>query len=141
MPVNVSVLLHVNVLLSAIVSVLPVSGAVIATLLILVALATPSVGVTNVGLFENTTALEPVSSVKAAARLALEGVAKNVATLEPKPDTPVEIGRPVQLVRVPADGVPMLGVTNTGLVANTSAPEPVSSVIAAARFALLSLIP
>ena len=92
--------------------------------------------VVNDGLVENTTALEPVSSVSADARFALDGVAKNVATPVPRPDTPVLIGSPVQFVRVPDVGVPRTGVTRVGLVANTKAPEPVSSVTAAARFAL-----
>jgi len=48
----------------------------------------------------------PVSSVNAAARFAELGVARNVAIPVPKPDTPVEIGRPVAFVRVPLDGVP-----------------------------------
>jgi len=33
-----------------------------------------------------------------------------VATLVPNPLTPVEIGKPVQLVRVPEAGVPRIGV-------------------------------
>ena len=41
----------------------------------------------------------------------------------------------VQLLNVPDVGVPRTGVTRAGLVANTSAPVPVSSVTAAARFA------
>jgi hypothetical protein len=41
----------------------------------------------------------------------------------------------VQLLNVPDVGVPSMGVTSVGEVANTKAPEPVSSVIAAARFA------
>jgi hypothetical protein len=49
-PVNVSVLLAVSVLPSAIVSVDPVAGAVKVTLLIVVAEATPRVGVVSVGL-------------------------------------------------------------------------------------------
>jgi hypothetical protein len=43
---------------------------------------------------------------------------------------------PEALVSTKADGVPKSGVTRVGLVANTKAPEPVSSVTAAARFAL-----
>jgi hypothetical protein len=39
------------------------------------------------------------------------------------------------LVSVSEDGVPRLGVVNVGLVAKTNAPDPVSSVTAAARFA------
>ena len=42
----------------------------------------------------------------------------------------------VQLAKLPDEGVPSAGVTKVGLVANTKAPEPVSSVTAAARFAL-----
>jgi hypothetical protein len=38
----------------------------------------------------------------------------------------------VQPDNVPEDGVPSTGVTSVGLVANTKAPEPVSSVTAAA---------
>jgi len=56
--------------------------------------------------------------VTAPAKLVLLGVPKNVATevgrvaprndatLVPRPDTPVEIGKPVQLVSVPVNGVP-----------------------------------
>jgi hypothetical protein len=65
--------------------------------------------------------------------LALDGVAKNVATPVPKPLTPVETGRPVQLVSTPDAGVPRAGVTRValvivGLVPNTLAPEPVEVV-------------
>ena len=67
--------------------------------------------------------------------MALLGVAKNVATPVPIPDTPVEIGSPVQLVNVPEAGVPRTGVTNVGLVANTKEPLPVSSETAEAKFA------
>ena len=42
----------------------------------------------------------------------------------------------VQLERLPEVGVPSTGVTSVGEVANTSEPLPVSSVTAAARFAL-----
>ena len=63
MPVNVNVLLAVNVLPSAIVNVELVAGAVIATLLTLVAVATPNTGVTNVGVLANTRAPVPVSSL------------------------------------------------------------------------------
>jgi len=93
------------------------------------------IGVANVGDVPNTRAPEPVSLVTAAAKFADEGVARKVATLAARPETPVEIGNPVQLVRVPAEGVPMFGVVSDGDVANTAAPEPVSSVKAAAKFA------
>ena len=129
-PVNVSVLLQVNVLPSATVIVAPVIGAVMATLLIDVAVAAPIVGVVSEGLVENTSAPVPVSSDTAAMRLALVGVARNVATLAPRPDTPLPIGSPVQLVSVPDDGVPRTGVVSVGLpivgdVASTILPEPV----------------
>lgn len=93
----------------------------------------PRAGVTKVGEVANTSAPEPVSSDTAAAKFAELGVAKKVATPVPKPDTPVLIGRPVALVSTAADGVPRLGVTKTGDVANTLAPEPVSSVKAVAN--------
>jgi len=110
-----------------------VAGAVNATLLILVAVATPSTGVTRVGVLANTKAPLPVSSVTAEAKLADEGVPKKVATPVAKPDTPVEIGRPVQLVRVPDVGVPNSGVVRVGEVANTKSPDPVSSEITPAN--------
>ena len=44
----------------------------------------------------------------------------------PSPDTPVEIGKPVQFVSVPDVGVPSSGVTSVGLVASaTTVPLPV----------------
>jgi hypothetical protein len=98
----------------------------------------PSAGVTRVGDVAKTKAPEPVSFVTAAAKLADDGVAKNVATPEPRPDTPVEMGKPVVLVRTPLAGVPRAGVTSVGLVANTAAPDPVSSVKAPARLAELN---
>jgi hypothetical protein len=96
----------------------------------------PNKGVTNVGEVAKTLAPVPVSSVKAAARFALDGVARKVATPVPRPDTPVEIGRPVAFVKVALVGVPRMGVTRVGLVANTKEPVPVSSVIAEAKLAL-----
>ena len=75
--------------------------------------------VVMLGEVPNTRTPEPVSSVTALARLAEDGVARNVATPLPRPDTPVEIGRPVQLVRVPEVGVPRMGVTRVGEVART----------------------
>jgi hypothetical protein len=85
----------------------------------------PKAGVTKVGLLANTKAPDPVSSETAEARLADDGVAKNVATPAPKPLTPVEIGKPVALVNVADVGVPKTGVTSVGLVDNTLLPEPV----------------
>lgn len=105
------------------------------------AVAAPKFGVVNEGLVANTNAPDPVSSVTALAKFALEGVPKNVATPAPKPLTPVEIGRPVQLVKVPELGVPNTGVVKLAFVIdgpeeNTTEPLPVSSVKAAAKFAL-----
>jgi len=88
----------------------------------------PSTGVTRVGLVANTAAPEPVSSVRVEARLALDGVARNVATPVPRPATPVEIGKPVALVSVAEVGVPNTGVTNVGEVERTVLPEPVEEV-------------
>ena len=102
----------------------------------LVAVAAPRVGVTKVGLLVNATVPEPASSVNADARFAEDGVARNVATPVPRPDIPVDTGRPVTFVITPDAGVPRAGVTRVGLVANTADPEPVSSVRVEARFAL-----
>ena len=92
----------------------------------------PILGVIKVGLFVKATVLDPLSSVRALAKLALEGVARNVATPEPNPEIPVDTGNPVTLVITPEAGVPRAGVTNVGEVANTRAPDPVSSDISAA---------
>jgi hypothetical protein len=114
-----------------------------------VAEATPKFGVTRVGVLANTSAPLPVSSVTADAKLAEEGVAKKVATLAARPETPVEIGKPVQFVRVPEFGVPKTGVTRVGVLANTKAPVPVSSemipansedVVAANTLSLLPVV-
>jgi hypothetical protein len=102
------------------------------------ALGVPSAGVTNVGEVANTAEPVPVSSVKAAARFALDGVARKVATPVPRPDTPVAIGRPVAFVKVALVGVPRIGVTRVGEVANTADPVPVSSVKAPKRLAELN---
>jgi hypothetical protein len=91
-------------------------------------LGVPKAGVTKVGDVANTKDPEPVSFVTAAAKLALVGVSKNVATPVPRPVTPVENGRPVQLVNVPEVGVPKTGVTNVGDVLNTVFPVPVDVV-------------
>mgnify|MGYP003338219078 CR=1 FL=1 len=50
------------------------------------------VGLEIVGPVPNTRAPEPVSSVIAEARFALDGVPRNVATFVPKPETAVLIG-------------------------------------------------
>jgi hypothetical protein len=74
----------------------------------------PRAGVTSVGEFANTRAHDPVSSVTALARLALDGVARNVATPVHSPLTPVEIGSPVRFVAVPDEGVPRAPPFTTG---------------------------
>jgi hypothetical protein len=87
----------------------------------------PRAGVTKVGELAKTRAPLPVSSVTAAAKFAEDGVARNVETFVPKPDTPVLIGRPVALVRVAALGVPRLGVVNAGDVDSAMPPVPVTA--------------
>jgi len=74
------------------------------------------VAVVSVGLVAKTFAPVPVSSVKAAAKFAEDGVARKVAIFVPSPLTPDDIGRPVQLVSVPLEGVPRTGVTKVGEV-------------------------
>jgi hypothetical protein len=86
----------------------------------------PKAGVIKVGLVAKTKAPDPVSSVTADARLALVGVAKNVAIPAPKPETPVLIGNPVALVKTPLEGVPSAGVVKVGEVRVT--PENVVTV-------------
>jgi ABC-type Na+ efflux pump permease subunit len=88
-PARVNELLAVKVLPSAIVRVADVAGAVIATLLTLVAVATPIVGVTKVGEVAKTKEPDPVSSVTAAAKLADDGVPNQVATPDPRDVRPV----------------------------------------------------
>jgi hypothetical protein len=81
----------------------------------------PRIGATSVGVFANTADPVPVSSVNAAARFALLGVAKNAATFAPRPLMPVVTGKPVHEVRVPDVGVPRIGVTKVGLEYNFTA--------------------
>jgi hypothetical protein len=80
----------------------------------------PRIGVTNVGVLEKTSVPAPVSSVTAASKLALVGVAKNVAIPDPNPLMPVPTGKPVQLVNVPLAGVPSAGATIVALVNNSA---------------------
>ena len=89
----------------------------------------PNAGVTRVGLVAKTSAPLPVSSVTAVARFAELGVARNVATPVPSPLTPVLMGRPVQLVRVPLDGVPRTGLTRVGEFDKTTFVVPVEVVV------------
>jgi len=105
-----------SVLPLAKVKVAEVAGAVIVSLLTLVALATPNVGVTRLGESLNTIDPVPVSPVTALARLAELGVARNVAMFAARPETPVLIGRPVPLVKVTDCGVPKIGATKVLLL-------------------------
>jgi hypothetical protein len=81
----------------------------------------------NVGDALNTNRPDPVSSVTADARFALEGVARNVATPEASPVILLN-GSPVQFVSIPEAGVPSAGVINVGEVSNTNFPVPVVPV-------------
>jgi hypothetical protein len=90
----------------------------------------------SAGESENTKAPVPVSPVTAAARFALDGVAKKAAIPAASPLIPVETGNPVQFVKTPLVGVPSSGVTSVGDVANTKLPVPVSSVTAALKLVL-----
>jgi hypothetical protein len=99
----------------------------------------PSAGVTRVGLVANTADPVPVSSVNAVSRLAEVNDPRDVAFPE-EVTAPVKLAFvvtlpavrpaavPVMFVPTNADGVPSAGVTSVGLVANTLAPVPVSSV-------------
>jgi hypothetical protein len=94
----------------------------------------------NAGAFENTRRPEPVSSVTAEMRFALDGVASHAAMPVPSPEIPVATGRPVALVRVTDVGVPRTGVVRVGDVPKTSAPLPVSFVIESMRYWLVAVV-
>ena len=106
----------------------------------------PRIGVTRVGEVANTAAPLPVSSVSAAKRLAEVKDPSDVA-LPTDVIAPVRLALvvtlpavspeavPVIFVPTRAEGVPKAGVTSVGLFANTSDPDPVSSLTAARRFA------
>jgi hypothetical protein len=93
-----------------------------------VAVTPDTIGVVRVGVVAKTAEPVPVSSVSAVRKLADDGVVKNVATLVPRPDTPVAIGKPVQFASVPEVGVPSAGVTSVGDV--NVPPENVPPVTA-----------
>ena len=95
---------------------LEIAGAVfVSTKLVIVA-------VVSVGEVAKTASPLPVSSVNAAAKFALDGVARKVATFVPRPETPVDIGSPVHDVSVPLEGVPRTGVTSVGEVSESVSP-------------------
>jgi hypothetical protein len=94
-PAIVMLLLYVRVFPLAMVRVADVAGAVIATLLIDVAVATPSVGVVSVGLVLSTTLLLPVLVVTpvpplATARVPASVTAPVVAEFGVRPVVPAE---------------------------------------------------
>ena len=109
----------------------------------------PKMGVTRVGVFAKTAAPLPVSSVSAPAKSAELNDPREVA-LPTEVTMPVRFALvvtlpavkpaavPVMLVPTRAEGVPRFGVTRVGLVANTAAPLPVSSVSAPAKSAELN---
>ena len=80
------------------------------------------VGVVSAGEVAKTASPDPVSSVNAAAKFAELGVARKVATFVPRPETPVETGKPVHDVSVPLEGVPRTGVTSVGDVKESVSP-------------------
>ena len=82
----------------------------------------------------------PVSSVSALIKFALDGVPRKVATLVPRPLTPVLIGRPVPLVRVTDCGIPRIGERKVGEFEKTAVPVPVSSVSEAKRSAEAAVV-
>ena len=105
----------------------------------------PSVGVVSVGLVsvllvrvwvaDTVTILTPsIDTTPADTRASVVSLACP-SSIEPTPRaadvlaTSPAIGKPVQFVSVPLDGVPSAGVTNVGDVANTNAPVPVSSLM------------
>ena len=82
-----------------------------------VAVATPSVGVTNVGLVANAIPPEPVTFWPKAPATPVPNAVIPVpplATLN-VPVVPLTIGNPVQFVNVPDCGTPRIGVTKVGL--------------------------
>jgi hypothetical protein len=88
--------------------------------------ATPRYGATRVGAFANTKAPVPVSSVTAARRFALLGVARNVLIAAVLPDRE-DTGYPVQFVSVPLVGVPRAQLESVLLV-SVSVPLSVARV-------------
>jgi hypothetical protein len=92
-------LINVMSFVGAIVVALAIVGAAADVANTSVSVGEVNTGVVIVGEVANTADPVPVSSVKAVRKLADVGVAKKVATLAPRPDTPVEIGRLVQFDR------------------------------------------
>ena len=122
-PLTEAVALAVNVAPSTMVRVEPVAGCVIVILFTLVAVATPMVGVTSVGLVASALAPEPVEVVTPVPPDKTASVAESPAAV------PVlfwfKVGK-VQLAKFPEVGVPSIGVISVGLVSTTNfEPVPV----------------
>ena len=82
--------------------------------------------VVNVGVVPNTSAPEPVSSVTAAARLALDGVPRKVATPVPRDVMPVP---PLAAASVPPRvNVPVVVIGPPVSVSPVVPPEPLTEV-------------
>ena len=139
-PVKVKVLLAVKVLPSAIVKVEPVAGVVIATLLILVAVATPNVGVTSVGLLAKTKAPEPVSSLITPASSAEVVVANTLNLLFVRAIVPLEAGS-VITVPVPAAAVGIICAVPLVDPGNVILVIPVKAKLALARLRATAVVP
>ncbi len=121
------VVLRVSALMRAFVAVRPVVLAFVLEAVVAMSVAKFAVPL-KVGFALKTAFPVPVSSVSAAAKFALDGVARKVATFAPSPLIPVETGSPVAFVSVTEVGVPRIGVVKVGEVEKTSDPLPVSSV-------------
>lgn len=124
------------------VSVAFVAGAVMATLFMLVAEATPIVGVVRVGLVARTTLPDPVEAFPSAVTVPLVGSVSAVAPVDVKvmefaplvasvdPSAKVNVAPVagaviVTLLTLVAAATPSVGVVSVGLVARTMLPEPV----------------
>lgn len=82
-----------------------------------------------VGTFTHSTAIRPADTREIVVSVACHSsIVHTPIAVEVEATSPA-IGRPVQLVSVPEEGVPRTGVVSVGLVANTRAPDPVSSLI------------
>jgi hypothetical protein len=64
--------------------------------------------------------------------------ARPVATPAPRPETPLEIGRPAPFDSVTAEGVPRFGATSAGEFESTAEPVPVAVVAPVPPFAAVS---
>ena len=133
MPDTLAVALAVSVAPSAIVSVADVAGAVMATLLIEVAAATPRMGVTSVGEVAKHAAPLPVSSLSTVASCAEVVEAKTFSVFAVVVSVDVDgIAVPLIVVAVAA---PSTGVMSVGVFTRQTAPVPDSSEITPANCA------